>query len=577
MPLYDAWGRPIRTRDLRAPLAGPTVTGVRSPLAGHPARGLTPGRLAGLLLAAEQGDETAYLELAEEMEEKDLHYRAVLATRKLQVAGLEMTVEAASDAPADVRAADLVRDCLDVVRPALFDMLDALGKGFSVCEILWETSGSRWAPREIVWRDPRWFTFEAATGGGPFLRGENGLPEPLAPAKFLVHTPRSKSGLPIRGGLARAAAWCWLFKNFDLKAWVLFAEVYGHPLRVGRYGPEATEEDRQILLRAVRDISSDHAAIIPQSMALEFIDARAQGNADIFERLADYLDRQMSKLVLGQTGTTDTGSRVGTADAHERVRADIERADAGQLAATLNRDLVTPLVRLNLGDAPALPRLRLFRPEQEDLDGMVARLAALVPLGLRVEASAVRDRLGFPDPDPGAPCLGDGLGNGRGQGERGEEGLRGKRGPLLEKGSPSSPSNSPISPPKTFDREDGAPSRHEGRALAGRPPGGAAPDAASGFAPDAAPDAARDDVDDMTDELLDGWQPLMEPAISEILALADGCGDYGDFEAGLARLAAGQTTDALARALGRACFVARAAHAATPDAETGGNGGGPRA
>ncbi len=558
MPLYDAWGRPIRTRDLRAPLAGPTVTGVRSPLAGHPARGLTPGRLAGLLLAAEQGDETAYLELAEEMEEKDLHYRAVLATRKLQVAGLEMTVEAASDAPADVRAADLVRDCLGVVRPALFDMLDALGKGFSVCEILWETSGSRWAPREIVWRDPRWFTFEAATGDGPFLRGENGLPEPLAPAKFLVHTPRSKSGLPIRGGLARAAAWCWLFKNFDLKAWVLFAEVYGHPLRVGRYGPEATEEDRQILLRAVRDISSDHAAIIPQSMALEFIDARAQGNADIFERLADYLDRQMSKLVLGQTGTTDTGSRVGTADAHERVRADIERADAEQLAATLN-----------LGDAPALPRLRLFRPEQEDLDGMVARLAALVPLGLRVEASAVRDRLGFPDPDPDAPCLGDG----REQGERGN--------PLLAREGSPSPLE-PLSPSqRALSGPDNSPSRHEGRALAGRPPGGVAPDAASGFAPDAAPDAmpdaARDDIDDMTDELLDGWQPLLEPAISEILALADGCGDYGDFEAGLARLAAGRTTDALARALGRACFVARAAHAATPDAETGGNGGGPRA
>lgn len=85
--LYDAQGRPIPTKDLREEIAGPSVTGVRSVLSGHPAQGLTPERLASLLMASEQGDEQAYLELAEEMEEKDLHYRSVLATRKIQVSG----------------------------------------------------------------------------------------------------------------------------------------------------------------------------------------------------------------------------------------------------------------------------------------------------------------------------------------------------------------------------------------------------------------------------------------------------------------------------------------------------------
>ena len=116
--LYDAHGNAIRRDILKEELAGPSVTGVRSPLSGHPAQGITPEGIAALLLAAEQGDEQAYLELAEEMEEKDLHYRAVLATRKLQVSGLEITVEAASDDKADVRAADLVRESLDTIRPA---------------------------------------------------------------------------------------------------------------------------------------------------------------------------------------------------------------------------------------------------------------------------------------------------------------------------------------------------------------------------------------------------------------------------------------------------------------------------
>ena len=85
--LYDADGNPIDKTRLVEEVAAPTVTGVRQILSGHPAQNLSPRRLAALLLAAEQGDAVAYLELAEEMEEKDLHYRSVLSTRKLQVSG----------------------------------------------------------------------------------------------------------------------------------------------------------------------------------------------------------------------------------------------------------------------------------------------------------------------------------------------------------------------------------------------------------------------------------------------------------------------------------------------------------
>ena len=124
-------------------------------MSGHPAQNLSPRRLAALLLAAEQGDAVAYLELAEEMEEKDLHYRSVLSTRKLQVSGLPVTVEAASDAAEDVKAADLVRDFLStgVLANAMQDILDAVGKGFSACEILWDTEGKAWYPSSILWQE----------------------------------------------------------------------------------------------------------------------------------------------------------------------------------------------------------------------------------------------------------------------------------------------------------------------------------------------------------------------------------------------------------------------------------------
>ena len=362
--LVDHLGRKVVRARLEDELAAPTVTGVRSILSGHPAQNLTPERLARLLLEAEQGDMIRYLELAEEIEEKDAHYRSVLATRKLQVSGLDLVVEAASDEAGDIADADFVRDFLraNVLQQALFDILDAVGKGFSCCEILWECTEKTWLPSRILWRDPRWFAFDQIDGTTPLLIGEHGERLPLAPCKFIFHVHKSKSGLPCRGGIARAAAWNYLFKNFDLKAWMIFAEVYGHPLRLGKYDASATEEDKLTLLRAVRDMGMDHAAIIPQSMAVEFQEAKALGTVTLYEKLAEYLDRQISKVVLGQTGTTDTGTRVGTANAHERVRDDIERSDAAQLSATLNRDLIRPLVRFNRGER-ALPGAGRQTPE----------------------------------------------------------------------------------------------------------------------------------------------------------------------------------------------------------------------
>ena len=63
--------------------------------------------------------------------------------------------------------------------------------------------------------------------------------EPLQPYKFVTHVTKVKSGIPIRGGLARAAAWSWLFKTFTLKDWMRFVEAYGHPMRLGRFPPNA--------------------------------------------------------------------------------------------------------------------------------------------------------------------------------------------------------------------------------------------------------------------------------------------------------------------------------------------------
>jgi phage gp29-like protein len=406
--LFDAYGRYVSLDALREEKSGPTLTGVRQPLGAHPAQGLTPQKLGLLLSEAEQGVADRYLELAEEMEEKDLHYAAVLSSRKRAVAGLPITVEAASDNAEDLRAAEIIEDFLtrDELKEELFHIQDAIGKGYSVTEIIWEIDGDIWTPKRLAYRDPTFFEFDRL-GETLLLRTEEG-PQPLDCYKYIIHRSSAKSGIPIRGGLARAAAWGYMFKNYTLKAWTMFLEVFGLPLRLGKYGQGASQQDKETLLRAVRDVASDAAAIIPDNMTMEFISGTASGEGtNSFFTNADYWDKQISKLVLGQTGTTDTGQYVGTSEAHQATQFDIEVSDAVQLAATLNRDLIRPMIDLNLGPRPGrlYPKVRLAREKREDLTALVSQIIQLVPLGLQVEESVMRDKLGIPEPAENAKLL----------------------------------------------------------------------------------------------------------------------------------------------------------------------------
>lgn len=410
--LVDHRGQPLRREVLTREVASPTLVGVRTPMTGYPADGLNPVRLAQIMRQADRGDPLAYCELAEQIEERDPHYVGVLQTRKRSVSQIDVTVIAASDSAQDVAMADMVREWIDrdELSEEMFDILDAIGKGYSFTEILWDTSEGQWRPNRLEWRDPRWFTFDRRDGTTPLLRGgENGqsADAPLDPFKYIHHRIKAKSGLPVRSGIARIAAWTWMFKAFTQRDWAIFTQTYGQPVRVGKFRAGASEADKATLFRAVANIAGDMAAIIPEGMELEFKESKNVGpGSDLYERRSDWLDRQTSKAVLGQTTTTDAVSGGhAVAQEHRLVQEDIETADCKATSAVLNRDLVRPWVDLEHGPQKRYPRLRIARPKSEDLTGLADALTKLVPLGLRVQESEVRDKFGLADPDKGAVLL----------------------------------------------------------------------------------------------------------------------------------------------------------------------------
>ena len=398
-------GEPIQYEVLEEEISAGGITGIRQIWHGSVASNLTPQRLASILSSAVDGDARDYLTLAEEMEEKDLHYASVLSTRKLALSGLTIRVDAFSDDAGDVKIADAVRELVaePMFYDAVFDLTDALGKAYSVCEIIWDRSSKPWRPIRLVHRDPRFFQFDRETGQELRLLDDvdpsNGIP--MAPFKFIVHRPKIRSGLPIRGGLARLAAPGFMCKAWSWKDWMAFADVFGMPMRVGTYGPNAKEADIRKLMSAVANLGTDAAAVISESTKITFEAApNTAGAADFFEKLATWWDKQISKGVLGQTMTADDGSSLSQAKVHNDVRLDLLQADARALSATLNRDLVRPFVDLNFAGG-RYPTLVVVVPEPEDTKALIDAVTRLVPMGLRVEESVMRDKLGIPDPAEG--------------------------------------------------------------------------------------------------------------------------------------------------------------------------------
>lgn len=379
----------------------------------YPSVGLTPGKLATIFQEADQGIVQRQMELFEEMEEKDAHLAALLQTRKLAVLSLDYEVLPYAKTPEDEHIAETIGELvyrIPNLEEAFLDLLDAVGKGFALVEIIWGTEGDlakveelRWIPQKSVTfvegRKPRLLTNKEPWRGTEF---------PLW--KVIYHRYKARSGHDTRAGVLRVVGYMYLLKNYALKDWAAFNEVFGMPLRLGKYDPMASPEDREALIQAIRNLGSDAAGVISKNTEIEFVEAtsRLTGNTNPYQVLAEFCNREMSKAVLGQTLTTDTAGATGTyaaARVHAQVRRDLVEADAQALAQTLREQLLRPLTGFNFGWEKPVPWFRFRYEEEDDLKTLSEVYRNLVEMGLPVSREHVAERFGIPLPREGEELI----------------------------------------------------------------------------------------------------------------------------------------------------------------------------
>lgn len=413
--LYDQFGRPIERTATKKPERRPlAVAPIRDSWRDYVASGLTPVKLAGIFRDADAGDLRRQAELFDQIEERDGHIIGEISKRRNVILDVDFQVTPASEDSRDVKVAEAVEEMLDNITDwadVLVSLQDGVGKGFAALELGWDVSEGQAQVEDFKFIEQKRFMFYDSAGIlshiPRLITDDDPLGIDIPVWKTLYHRYGGKSGHATRSGIYRVCTWWYLFKNYAVKDWMVFCEVYGMPLRLGKYDPGASTADREALEIAVRTLGSDAAGVISKSTEIEFVTGnKGTSGADLYKDLASFGNKEMSKAILGSTLTADVDGKgsYAAANTHNEVRLDLLRSDARALAGTIRNQLIRPWVGFNYGWDTPVPKYAGNFEEPEDLQAK-SEIIDKFSERMDIPVSYVRRVFSIPEPEKGEECL----------------------------------------------------------------------------------------------------------------------------------------------------------------------------
>ena len=167
------------------------------------------------------------------------------------------------------------------------------------------------------------------------------------------------------GLLAKAAPWV-IYKRNTTGDWSQFSEVFGMPIQ--EYTYETDDEDsRQRAIDDAANAGSLAVFVHGKDTSLNLVEAgNKTGSADVYERLCERCNNEISKLILGNTLTTESSENgtqaLGTV--HKKVEDRVAQADRRYVLDVLNYDMTDIFLRLGINTDGGV----FCFPEQNDID-----------------------------------------------------------------------------------------------------------------------------------------------------------------------------------------------------------------
>ena len=214
------------------------------------------------------------------------------------------------------------------------------------------------------------------------------------PGRFIKHSPDKLISIHKRGAF-RATSFFFFYK----KAMEAFrnngAEKYAFPILYANVPSDITPEAQLSILNGLGRLSQNTNALFEDDVTVNTIDSNTtQGAAQMFTDAITEFNKAISVAILGQSMTTDQGDAGSRAmgEVHERVKMDGSMVEAVSLAATLEQQLIRPILERNLelfgGIMPPLPRLSF---------DVAQRVAPILPQHYTmVKKNEIREQLNLP-------------------------------------------------------------------------------------------------------------------------------------------------------------------------------------
>jgi phage gp29-like protein len=421
MAILDAQGQPLRLADLKTPQTASVGAALNASRWLAPGlRGLSPANIRTRLQAADNGDLYQQHRLFADMLDADAHLRAEFDKRNQAIIQANWRIEPPRNASAAEKrlarwAEDVLRGGRAPVEDLFAALLDATAHGFAACELDWQAQAINGETVLLpAWsaRPQEWFRLDRATRSALRLVDGSFEGAPLRPFTWVWHMAgQAKTGYGGRHGLLRCLVWPFVYKHYALGDFAQYLETFGLPIITGKHPASATEAEKDSLYAAVVALGHDARAIMPAEMSIEIAKVAGGGGSGEAAHLAmvNTCEKAMSKAILGGTLTSQADGKTSTnalGIVHNEVRNEIAQADARNLAATIKRDLLYPLLALNKGlaELTRCPSIVFEFDDSEDMQVLADALPKLAPV-LPIPSAWAYAQLGIPAPEEGEAVL----------------------------------------------------------------------------------------------------------------------------------------------------------------------------
>jgi hypothetical protein len=136
-----------------------------------------------------------------------------------------------------------------------------------------------------------------------------------------------------------------IWKKNAMAAWAEFAEVFGSPVRIGKTDVR-DETTRRNMENMMKNMSVASWAVLDLNDSIDLVQASRTDAYQVFDKMVERCNSEISKIILGQTGTTDEKSYSGSANVHENVAAMIGKQDIVNMEFVVNNQLIPMMIRL---------------------------------------------------------------------------------------------------------------------------------------------------------------------------------------------------------------------------------------